>query len=327
MIRLLVAAYLAGSAGAAGAALLPNPSGLPCLIHCMVEATGREPTCRYTPSNCGEKLRNGLCVSPSEPGGKSVTIIKPLDPLTGYDPTPSPAFVRALARDIAASCSVPNVRCASFLGSQALYEEGDITTNPSLRFRETPERFSSINSCFQPNFESTVAISLARFCASGSPGTTWISILVPTQRSNPANQTLALGSSSSPNSPTCRGSNTVCSARFSAVSRAVSLLSPAIRSLDTLRSSAQWSSLTSAVFTITNVERTPPRRLASNTQLAIVPKSDAAASDISEKGHIRIPDWFYIGGIILVLVAGAIALWDQTKTLIRKARHRPGDGS
>ena len=44
--------------------------------------------------------------------------------------------------------------------------------------------------------------------------------------------------------------------------------------------------------------------------------------DISENGRIRIPDWFYIGGIILVLVAGAIALWDQTKTLIRKIRHR-----
>jgi hypothetical protein len=59
----------------------------------------------------------------------------------------------------------------------------------------------------------------------------------------------------------------------------------------------------------------------------MVPTNDAADRDISEKGHIKIPDWFYIGGILLVLVAGAIALWDQTKTAIKKARHRSEDDS
>lgn len=101
----------------------------------------------------------------------------------------------------------------------------------------------------------------------------------------------------------------------------------AIRSFDFLLSSAQCSSLTSVVFTMTNVERTPPRRLTNNVQLAIVPTNDAADKDISEKGHIKIPDWFYTVGIILVLVAGAIALFDQTKTLIRKVRQRRPPGA
>lgn len=109
-----------------------------------------------------------------------------------------------------------------------------------------------------------------------------------------------------------------------AVDSAACAESSAIRSFECLLSSAQCSSLISVVFTITNVESTPPNRLISNSQLAVVPTSDAVANDISEKGHIRIPDWFYIGGIVLVLVAGTIALGDQTRTLLRKLRDRRG---
>ena len=46
------------------------------------------------------------------------------------------------------------------------------------------------------------------------------------------------------------------------------------------------------------IERTPPIRLASSTQLAIVPTKVAADRDISENGHIKIPDWFFVGGDI-----------------------------
>jgi hypothetical protein len=129
-----------------------------------------------------------------------------------------------------------------------------------------------------------------------------------------------------PNKAHVGGNSTVCSARLSPLSRSVSLFSSAISSLDFLRSSAQCSSLTSAVFTMTKVESTPPNRLASSTQLAIVPTMVAADSDISEKGHIKIPDWFFIGGMLVVLIAGILALCDQTKTLIRKVRQRKRPG-
>jgi hypothetical protein len=217
MIGLLVAGYFAGSAGAAFGALLPGKSGLPRLIHCSVNETGREPICRYTASSGGEKLRNGLCCSPSESGGKSTIIFNPYTPLTGYGPTPNPALVRALASEIAASPSFWKTCCDSSFGSQDLYDPGEYTLIPSLRLRETPERCSVINSGRQPNLIRIWAISFAMFCASGSPGTTCSSTLVPAQRSNPANQTFALGSSSIPISPACLGSSTVWSARFSAV--------------------------------------------------------------------------------------------------------------
>jgi hypothetical protein len=159
------------------------------------------------------------------------------------------------------------------------------------------DRPSSIISGRHPNFDRTIAISFAMFWASGSPGTTYINIFVPAHRSNPANHFFAGGSWSNPISPTCLGSMTVCSARLSPFKCSVSLFNAAIFLLEARRSYSQLASLTSAVFTMTNVEITPPTRLASNTQLAMLPNNVAAASDISENGHIRIPGWFLIGGI------------------------------
>jgi hypothetical protein len=231
MIGFLAAVYLCGASGA----LTPASSGRPCLIHAIVELTGLDPTCRYTPSSLGEKLRNGSCVSASEPGGKSTTIIAPRVPLTGYGPTPSPAFVRAVASALAASPSAAKVRCASFFGSQAMCEDGDMTLSPSIRFNDTPDRGSLINSGSHPNLETTIAISLARFCASESPGMTWISNFFPAQRSKPENHCAAFGCSLMPIRPIWRGNNTVCSARFSDCRRAVWLLSDAIRSFECFR--------------------------------------------------------------------------------------------
>jgi hypothetical protein len=52
----------------------------------------------------------------------------------------------------------------------------------------------------------------------------------------------------------------------------------------------------------------------------MLPNNVAAASDISENGHIRIPDWYLIGGIVVVLIAGGAALVDQTITILRKVK-------
>jgi hypothetical protein len=318
MRGLIVAAYLGVWSGTAGAGMLPISSGLPCLIHCMVDATGREPTCRYTPSSFGRKF---LCGSLAESsGGKSTTINSPWTPTTGYEPTPSPAFVRAPARDIAAACNTENLCCASLFGSHTLCEAGDITINPSLRFREAPERLSSTNSGFQPNFERTIAISFAKFCASGSFGTTWISILVPAQRSNPANQILALGSSLKPSKPTCLGINTVCSARFSACKLAVSLFSAAVRSMafDATSLANETSFAASALYfsrassfsfsstfelaslilpdtTIAYVAATPIINAATNIQLA---HHDTSSADIWRAPLIMLPF------VVLVAISG-----------------------
>jgi hypothetical protein len=206
MIALLVAIYLGLSAGTWSAALLPSMSGLPALIHATVAPTGLDPTCKYTPSNCGLNLLPFPALAASESGGKSITII-PLG--MGLSPTPNPAKVNALASACLASLSFENNWWAGLFGFHILYEPGENTVRPSLRFNDIPDRFSSTNSCTHPHLETIIAISFARFCASGSPGTTWINSFVPAQRSRPANQVLALGSSLSPISPACLGSSFV----------------------------------------------------------------------------------------------------------------------
>jgi hypothetical protein len=91
-------------------------------------------------------------------------------------------------------------------------------------------------------------------------------------------------------------------------SRVVSRVNSAILSREASRSLSQCSSLTSAVFTMTKVASTPPSKQASNIQLAIVATKVAVGNDISENGHIRIPDWFFIEGILLALIGGGLAL-------------------
>jgi hypothetical protein len=199
---------------------LPSRSGRPCLIQATVAPTGLEPTCKYIPSRGGENFP--YCeAAASESGGKSTTKIAFE---TGYSPTPSPAFVSALANATLAFPSLANTCCAGSCSSHALYEDGENTRSPSLRFNDMLDRDSLMNSGDHPNFERTIAISFARFWASGSPGATWINIFVPAKRLNPANHVFAFGSPSNPTSPTLRGNSTVCSAKLSAFSRSVSLL-------------------------------------------------------------------------------------------------------
>ena len=278
--------YWSASGVGVGAGVFPNSSRRPCLIHWTVRETGLDPTCKYTPSSLGEKFRNGLWASPSESAGKSTTIINPLTPLTGYEPTPSPAAVSALASDIAASDSLANVPCSSLSGSQALYDDGEYTLSPSDRFKDTPERASVTNSGRHPNLDSTIAISFAKFCASKSPATTCIRTFVPAQCWKPANQPVALGGPSKPMRPTWRGRSTVCSARLSACKCVAWLFNSAMRSFERLRSLPQCSSLTSVVWLITNVAITPATRLANNVQLANELTNAAVDKDIPAKGHI-----------------------------------------
>lgn len=239
---------------------LPEASGRPAAIHCNVRDTGLDPTCTYTPSSGG--LNFPYWVFPaSESGGKSTTISAPFTPETGYSPTPKPARVNAIASALAASPSLANNCWVTSSGSHALYDPGDITLTPSCKLRPISDRLSSIISGCQPNFERTIAISFARFWASGSLGTTWIKILVPTHLSNPANHFLAGGSWSSPNNPTCRGSSTFCSARLSACNCAVSLFNAAMRSPLDLDSNSRAFWATSATLYSTyadNAESTKP---------------------------------------------------------------------
>jgi hypothetical protein len=218
----LIACHFAG---------VPSASGRPALIHAAVLATGLAPTSKYMPSSCGLNLLPPPAFAASESGGKSTTNPRPFTPSTGLPPIPKPALVSACASALAASASALNVCCDAFVGSHALCDVGDITLSPSRKFNDMPERFSSISSGRQPNLNRTIAISFARFWASGSPGITWINIFVPAHCWNPANHFFAGGSWSNPISPTCLGNITVCSARLSAFRCSVSLFSLAADSL------------------------------------------------------------------------------------------------
>ena len=101
-------------------------------------------------------------------------------------------------------------------------------------------------------------------------------------------------------SRTCSSLNSASFAR--AFASAMLALALEIASSESRLASAQCSSLTSVVLTMTNVEMTPPSRLTSKPQLAMVPTSEAVGRDISEKGHILIPDWFYVAGILAVVL-------------------------
>jgi hypothetical protein len=69
---------------------------------------------------------------------------------------------------------------------------------------------------------------------------------------------------------------------------------------------------------MTNVETTPPTKQNIKAQFATVPQNDASSRDIDEKGHMRIPDWVYVAGIVITILTGAYGLVDQPLTLMRK---------
>jgi len=334
MRGLILGLYLCSVAGTGEAALLPCASGRPCLIHCNVLATGRDPTCTYTPSSGGEKLRNGFVRSPSEPDGKSTTIWSPCTPLTGYGPTPSPAAVRALASETEASCSLVKVCCSLLFGSQALYDPGEYTLRPSVKFNETPERFSLISSAAHPKRERMIAISLARFCASASPGTVWIKTFVPANRSNPANHFFAGGSSSMPINPAFLGKRTVCNERLSAVSRAVSFFSRSEDSFARAASDLVSDICLSASFWTKSVSSYPTYPAMNAVTAAMPPeipaihKAALTTNSQVERGDphsiVYIPVWPILAaaGFVIVVLAGLFVLARQRLSRLHKQLRR-----
>ncbi len=283
--------YLILLVGAVGWGKLPTASGRPCLIHCMVKPTGRDPT-----SKGGLKLRYGLVASPSDPGGKSTTKLSPCAPLTGLDPIPSPAAVKAFPSAIAAILNFANCCRASSLGSHALYDDGEKTLSPSDKCNECPVRLSSIISGSHPFLDRTIAISFARFWASASPGITWIKTLIPAHLSNPTNHFIAGGGWSIPISPTWRGNNTVCSARLSACSRAVSLFSFAADSL--ALAASEFASASS---------------FAASALYRFNSNSDATASLLCET----------IEPVVVTPIAVAATAANTTDTINQKSHHSP----
>jgi hypothetical protein len=170
--------------GVAAAGALPSASGLPSLIHSTVAATGRAPTCKYTPVNGGSKN----CWE--RPGVLGGVLSNPyLD--TRQFPTPRPAFVSAFANASAALLQANQ----GWFGSSGVhvFPTGYDTFTPSwIEDEGKCDRFSSINCGRHPNCERTIAISFARFRASIS-GANWIEISVPANACIPANHVAAGG--------------------------------------------------------------------------------------------------------------------------------------
>lgn len=175
---------------------------------------GRDPTCKYTPSSGGLNFPYADFAA-SESGGQSTTTSSPFTPETGLSPIPNPARVSDCASNLAAVLNSANVNCIGSCGFHGLCDDGEKTESPSYKFKDMPERFSSIISGRQPQTERTRAISFARFCASGSSGITWIKSLIPGNFAQSANHCFAGGSWSIPIAPTCRGIITRWSVRFS----------------------------------------------------------------------------------------------------------------
>jgi len=101
----------------------------------------------------------------------------------------------------------------------------------------------------------------------------------------------------------------------------------AIFSSDFLLSSDQWCSLTCERRTIKNVEITPTTRLESNARLATSDQNVADDRDISENGHIRFLDWFFVGGIAIVFVGRIISIWLQILHILRRPKCQHVDRS
>lgn len=92
----------------------------------------------------------------------------------------------------------------------------------------------------------------------------------------------------------------------------------AILSAASVRSFDHCASLTFPDWTMTNVEITPATKLINKTTFATSDHQTAAEYPISEKGHTLLPPWFFTIGIILVFLAGSIALFFQIRHMKRR---------
>jgi hypothetical protein len=113
----------------------------------------------------------------------------------------------------------------------------------------------------------------------------------------------------------CRVSSAIFSADFPA-----STLSLAISNAAFSLAKSQWCSFTFVVRTIANVARTPPIKQPSSTILANSPHHVAHSSEMSEKGHIRFPDWFFVPAIAFVVLAGVYSIYLQIRDMRRRRR-------
>lgn len=309
-------------------------SGLPRLIHSMVDEIGCGPTCKYTPSSGGSKYGNdetdfrlllGSFVNPCLG--------------TGAFPIPKPALVSASAR---ASAALDQANHGWF-GCSAVhgFPVGNMTYKPSgIAYSLIREMPVPICCTFHPCFVKTIAISLARFCASLSPTFTWYSSCVPANFSIPANQDSAGGRWLIPNNPTCLGSITVCRARLSACNLAVSLFNRAARicasaAVCLARSDSAIALAVSNSFALSR--RLSCRLISPSLQNAksvlastsaapiISPKyaslyASSAVSGETSGNKRRIPLWWLLSGVFVVVLFAGLAIATVVAAIKRDRR-------
>lgn len=111
------------------------------------------------------------------------------------------------------------------------------------------------------------------------------------------------------------------SARDTPIFSSASERAAAISLRDCSRASSQWCSLTFAVRTIMNVAITPPTKQASSARFATSPHNIADGRDIPSNGHIPLPDWFFLGGIAVVLLTGTYSIFLQIRHILRRKDH------
>ena len=107
-----------------------------------------------------------------------------------------------------------------------------------------------------------------------------------------------------------------CPGRARCVANAASLrnsspwvVRAAIFSADALRSASQYASLTPVIHTMVTVATTPTTRLPIKKKLAMSAMWFATGND----GHIRLPLWFPVGAILIVIPAGIVGIFPPVK--------------
>lgn len=93
---------------------------------------------------------------------------------------------------------------------------------------------------------------------------------------------------------------------------------PATLSRDCCRSLSQCASLTPAAQTISPVAITPQTKLTTNATLAQSDTRVAASND----GHIRLPLWFFLTALIIVVVSGVGAIVGRVWTICQRRGSR-----
>src|ERR1700674_210615 len=219
--------------------------------------------------------------------------------------TTNPSFVSTVA-----SATIAGQSLETFSGctwSTAFATE----TIPAI---DRPDRVITISPpfqsiCFQPASSRAVSNSHKKSACSGSLPADAVSNSIPENRLicdeileacigsmrrgalNVANSNCALAACALASAVSFRN----CSACVS---------SSAIFSFEVLRSDSQYSSLTLPIQITATVATTPTARLPTNTRLATLNMSVAVDSD----GHIRIPPWFPLSAIAIVVVAAVVGI-------------------